>query len=527
MKILLISVFLLLTTTANSQAIHYRIDAKKPLQVMEHFGASDAWSTQYIGLWPDEKRNQIADWLFSTENDCLGQPKGIGLSLWRFNVGAGSTEQGEASQIGSSWNRTECFLEADGTYNWDKQQGQRNFLRLAKERGVEQFLAFLNSPPVHYTQNGLATNTGRGGTLNLKPECYTKFADFLANIVKGVEKKDGIRFNYLSLFNEPDGGWNWIGPKQEGTPATNCEVAKAVRMVSREFTSRGIDTQLLVNESCDYRCMFDTHNTDWQRGYQIQSFFSPDSTATYLGNTPNVRHLMLGHSYWTNTPLQSLRDYRRQLRDTLDKYNVDFWQSEVCIMSNDEEIGKGKGFDRSMKTALYVARVIHHDIVYAKARSWQWWRATGQADYKDGLIRVYPDSTLLNGHFEDSKLLWALGNYSRFIRPGAIRLSVSAFDRTGKLISEGDTEPTGLMCSAYKNIDQSMVVVIINYEEQNRSFTFDWDVLSKCEWQQYRTSDRDGENLKPVGNVSNGMEITIPARSIVTLTANRQNSSTN
>lgn len=189
MKILLISVFLLLTTTANSQAIHYRIEAKKPLQVMEHFGASDAWSTQYIGLWPDEKRNQIADWLFSTENDCLGQPKGIGLSLWRFNVGAGSTEQGEASQIGSSWNRTECFLEADGTYNWDKQQGQRNFLRLAKERGVEQFLAFLNSPPVHYTQNGLATNTGRGGTLNLKPECYTKFADFLANIVKGVEKK--------------------------------------------------------------------------------------------------------------------------------------------------------------------------------------------------------------------------------------------------------------------------------------------------------------------------------------------------
>ena len=72
-----------------------------------------------------------------------------------------------------------------------------------------------------------------------------------------------------------------------------------------------------------------------------------------------------------------------------------------------------------------------------------------------------------------------------------------------------------------------MVMMIINYEEQNRSFTFDWDVLSKCEWQQYRTSDRDGENLKLVGNVSNGMEITILARSIVTLTANRQNSSTN
>ena len=152
--------------------LRYQIEVDKPLQTMEHFGASDAWSMHILGLWPQEKQNQIADWLFSTENDANGKPKGIGLSLWRFNVGAGSTEQGEASQIGSSWMRTECFMNADGIYDWNKQQGQRNFLKLAKERGVTKFLAFLNSPPVYYTQNGLATNTGRGGTANLKPECY-------------------------------------------------------------------------------------------------------------------------------------------------------------------------------------------------------------------------------------------------------------------------------------------------------------------------------------------------------------------
>jgi len=61
-------------------------------------------------LWPEEKQNQIADWLFSTENDANGQPKGIGLSLWRFNVGAGSAEQGDDSQIASPWMRAECFL---------------------------------------------------------------------------------------------------------------------------------------------------------------------------------------------------------------------------------------------------------------------------------------------------------------------------------------------------------------------------------------------------------------------------------
>ena len=103
-----------------------------------------------------------------------------------------------------------------------------------------------------------------------------------------MEKHDGIKFNYLCPFNEHDGHWNWIGPKQEGTPATNREIARAKRLISKEFVNNQIDTQILVNESSDYRCMFDTHMTNCERGYQIQSFFNPDSTATYLGDTPNV-----------------------------------------------------------------------------------------------------------------------------------------------------------------------------------------------------------------------------------------------
>ena len=319
--------------------IRYQIETDQPCQTMAYFSASDAWSMQFIGLWPQEKQNQVADWLFSTENNANGQPKGIGLSLWRFNVGAGSTEQGENSQIASPWMRAECFLNPDGTYDWNKQQGQRNFLKLAKERGVNKFLAFLNSPPVYYTQNGLATNTGRGGTANLKPDCYEKYARFLADVVQGVEEHDGIKFNYICPFNEPDGHWNWVGPKQEGCPATNREVARTVRLLSKEFVDRDMDTQILVNESSDYRCMFRTHETDWQRGYQIQAFFCPDSVDTYLGDTPNVPRLMLGHSYWTTTPLSELRNIRCQLRDTLDKHQVGFWQTETCIMGNDEEIG--------------------------------------------------------------------------------------------------------------------------------------------------------------------------------------------
>ena len=316
-------------------------------------------------------------------------------------------------------------------------------------------------------------------------------------------------------FNEPDGHWNWIGPKQEGTPATKKEIARAVRLISKEFVKEGIDTEITICEASDYRCMFSTHMTNHERGYEIQSFFCPDSVDTYLGNTPNVPHLIAGHSYWTNTPLESLRDYRRQLRDTLDKYKVDFWQTETCIMGNDEEIGGGGGFDHTMKTALYVARIIHHDIVYAGARSWQWWRAIG-GDYKDGLLREYTDPDLHDGKVEDSKLLWILGNYSRFIRPGAVRMSIKATDKSGQVIPEGDTDPQGLMCSAYQNTNGQWVMVVINYADQEKNFTFKVDGSKVKSWQGYRTSDEAGEDLLPIKKLKNEQIAVIPARSVIT-----------
>ena len=117
-----LSVLLLMTGSLHMMAAQdgtteYTILTQSPEQHIQHFGASDAWSMQFLGLWPEKQQEQIADWLFSTENDALGKPKGIGLSIWRFNLGAGSEEQGKASQI-QPGTRTQCFLNADGSYEW-------------------------------------------------------------------------------------------------------------------------------------------------------------------------------------------------------------------------------------------------------------------------------------------------------------------------------------------------------------------------------------------------------------------------
>ena len=511
----------------------------KTCQTIDGFGASDAWSMWQIGTWADSVQQQVADWLFSSEVGPDGQPRGIGLSIWRFNAGAGSATQGDSAHINRD-TRTEYYA---------RQTGQRRFLQLAKQRGVPTFLAFFNTPPVQLTQNGLGTNTGRDGTFNLRADAYGDFAKYAANMMEQAEREDGIHFDYLCPVNEPDGHWNWQGPKQEGTPATNREVARIAREMSREFVERGLTTKILINESSDLRCMFDTHETDWQRGYEIQCFWNPDSTDTYVGNLPNIARVMAGHSYWTNTPVlrpgearyetEGLYAYRRRLAEEFRKVNrpgerepVEFWMTELCIMGNDEEIGGGTPYDFSMKTALYVARVIHYDLTVAQARSWQWWRAAG-GNYRDGLLRMYREGERMprsdragtsagdrrsRGHrmdvakanmVRDSKLLWALGNYSRFVRPGAVRLEVEG----------GDGDPYGIMLSAYRNSDGSRVVVAINYTTDDKTISLKLGLKKGESLRAYRTSDVDDENLKPVGKVK-ATRLSLPAKSITTVVVN-------
>ena len=220
--------FLLLFCTGNliyAQGIatlQVKTDPEHAFQLIDGFGASDAWRAQFVGTyWPIDKRNQIADLLFSQEFDKDGNPRGIGLSLWRFYLSAGTAEQGDSSEIGSSnnpWRRGECFLNADGTYDWNKHEGQRWFLEAAKERGVEKLLAFPNSPPVHYTANGKGFAPKGVIHLNLKPGYMDDYARYMAEVVEHFNE-EGIFFDYLSPVNEPQSEWD--GHSQEGTPALN------------------------------------------------------------------------------------------------------------------------------------------------------------------------------------------------------------------------------------------------------------------------------------------------------------------
>ena len=60
------------------------IDISKRFQTMAGFGASDRFYAHFVGLfWPPAQREAAAQLLFNRTG-------GIGLSMWRYNIGSGS-----------------------------------------------------------------------------------------------------------------------------------------------------------------------------------------------------------------------------------------------------------------------------------------------------------------------------------------------------------------------------------------------------------------------------------------------------
>ena len=167
-----------------------KVNPDTRFQVIEGFGASDCWLPNKIGQYWTSKRNDLATLLFSQEI-VDGQPKGIGLSTWRVNLGAGSEEQGDASGITSVNNRMPSYANgtADAlTYDWNKCPGQRFFMQKAKEMGVESFVLFSNSPLVQYTKNGKA-KSGAGARANLKDDYYDDYAVYMATVADHFVKE--------------------------------------------------------------------------------------------------------------------------------------------------------------------------------------------------------------------------------------------------------------------------------------------------------------------------------------------------
>ncbi|KRB59795.1 glycoside hydrolase [Flavobacterium sp. Root186] len=495
------------------------VNLDMPLQTMESFGASDAWQCNFIGKnWPSDKRNKIADLLFSKDFDANGNPKGIGLSLWRFNLGAGSSEQGDASDITDEWRRTECFTTDGVSYNMNKQAGQVWFMKAARERGVEKLLAFANSAPVYLTQNGKAHATIKE-FYNLKDGKMPDLADFWANSLDKLKTEQGLTIDYVSPFNEPQ--YEWDGTNQEGSPATNANIYNFVNILSPKLQSKGVEAQIVVGEAGAYEPLYKTVSGKESRSNQVDYFFGANSSKKISGLS-NVKKTISAHSYWQAWPLNEMVSSRQLAASRIQGAgNISLWSSEYCVLESPgtSELpgGAGSGRDLGMSLALWTARIINTDVSVGGVTSWQWWTAISRGDYKDGLIHVddgasngagNSDYCKTDGYIRDSKTLWALGNFSFFVKPGMVRVQILNVDNA--------TSVNDVMVTAYKDAaNKKLVVVAVNISKSAKAYKLNLagGALVDNKLTPYTTSET--LSLKK-GTAVDAAGFEIPARAVVT-----------
>lgn len=489
-------------------------------QVIDHFGASGGFQDQWVGKWPEATKNQVAKLLFSSETDALGSPQGIGLSLWRTIIGDGAADQVNSGFSASNWFReTECFLDANGNYNWTKQAGEQWFMSKAKEYGVTKFTAWATTPPYFMTKNGYVFSTSSVNGFNCEPNKYDDYANFLADVVKNYENK-GYNITTVCPFNETQYEWNAeIGnAQQSGTQAFNSEVAAVTRIMDNVFTQKSVNAKIMIPEAAQLKYLFEgTQNTT----NQVNDFFNT-SSSNYIGGLVNVSKNIAGHSYFSNgTTNESLRQ-RKSLRTALASYGLNYWQTEYSLLGTAYQQGKDVASFGEIDYALWLSRIIHTDLTFGNATGWSFWTALNQSTFGDhafrfNLILYQPNANSpshTGGTFKDNKLLWALGNFSRFVRPGMVRFEVKDPDYSET------TSVENFMISGYKNTsNKEIVLVCINNTDSNRNMSLenygvDFEVVNGT-FESYITST--GTNLRKSTMPFDG--ISIPSKSIVTLRA--------
>lgn len=499
-----------LAGTISAQSIKvYVVDKNITYQEIDNFSASDAWRCHFVGkYWPQEKKEEIADLLFKREFDEKGNPKGMALTNWRVNVGAGSYENREAKEVNNSWNRTECFLLPDGTYDFSKQAGQQWFMKAAKERGVNNFLFFTNSAPYFMTRSGATVSTDRN-YINLQEDKFDDFARFLVNCTKHFRGL-GYDVNYISPINEPNVEWH-TNAFQEGSFATKSDIYRLVAELDKVIEEEQVETKILIPELGELKYLFEVDSAANMPDDIIHSMFYKNGEYSVLG-FKNLFNCVAAHDYWTAYPPKLLVDIRTDLRKALEQngQQTKFWASEYCILEKNKEITMEPSPIKSINLGLYVARIIHSDLALANASAWQWWTALSMGE--DVPIQLLPmkdsstESIKYDGIISPTKMFWTTANYSFFIRPGMKRIDV----KPTHIVSDLEAA-TSLMVSSYTD-NKEIITVIINYTDKEEQLDL------KCEKAKtgklYVTSI--DKNLEYVGEHAL-KKLSIPARSVVTV----------
>jgi O-glycosyl hydrolase len=434
-------------------AVHY--------QRITGFGASEAFGeAEVVQNAPAAVQQQALDLLYSRTD-------GAGLTILRNEISAdaGTTIEPTAP---SSPTATPSYISLASAAD---DQGQLWWAQtIKKEFGVTDVFADAWSAPAFMKTNDSADN---GGTLCGVPGAtcasgnWTQaYASYLAQYAKDYAAA-GVPLSYVGPENEAN-----IGPGYDSMLMTPAQSANVMEYLGPTLRRDGLRTRA---ECCA------TEGWDYAQQYAAAIEADPRADA----NTA----LFTSHGY-TEAPDSPLAGWTKPV-----------WETEWSTFESWDPAWD----DGTDASGFSWAQNIYNGLANSNLSAFLYWWGSGTPTFNgdnESLIQL----NTTTGTVTPSGRLWAFANYSRFVRPGAVRIGAAS----------GNSD---LETLAFRNTNGSVAIVVLNTATtaQTTSFSVRRSGTPAPVAIPYLTDNTHDTAAQPPLRVRNGsFTATVPARSLVT-----------
>jgi glucuronoarabinoxylan endo-1,4-beta-xylanase len=331
---------------------------------------------------------------------------------------------------------------------------ENSIMQMAQSRGAKVWSTPW-SPAATFKNNGNVN----GGSIIPGAATYQAYANQLAGYVATMQETYGVNLYAISVQNEPDADVSTY----ESCNWSAQEIHDFVPYLYNSLVASNVSsTRIMLPESQNW---LDYSNL-------AVTAMSDTNVAPMVG-------LIACHNYdglYGPTPLTKI------------SYGKTLWESEV---SNDSDS------DGSITNGVYYGQRIHLFLTQAQVNAWHyWWLMNG----------------LMDTNATPTKRMFALGQFSRFVRPGAYRIDA--------------TNNGAAQISAYKQPSGAFAIVAINSQNADISQVF---TVTNCGIGSSVTPWVTSSNLSLAAQAAifvtnSSFACTLPAMSVVTLVGYGSNS---
>ena len=371
-------------------------------QTIQGFGINDNWGQSFS--------SSDADALFNTSGT------GIGLTILR----TGMNENGSFTNSFESTNISAVKTRAGSS---------------------AKIIGSVWSPPASCKDNNSINDGG-----HVKTTCYDSWSTTIANFA-------GTNQLYaMSIGNEPDfASCGSVDPCNGNYPTTLFtanEMVAFLKVAGPKIQAKGV--KVIAPEASEWEHTWSNKSAGPNPGGKnssdpLKCGFPPSTTgACTTGGGYDYGHYMAKDTAaWAAFDILGVHQYDSQVAMPWPsdvnggKPNKEVWQTEMSGVKWWPEQGPSSDINNGVAVAGWV----HSAMVDGDASAWlYWWYKAYNTDDNEGLL-------LKSG--ADTKRHWTLGNYSKFVRPTYVRVDITG-------------APSGVLASAYKGPDGTVVIVAIN-----------------------------------------------------------------